>query len=156
MAATLKLVALLLPLFAAVSLSFSVTPIAALYVGVDAQTGLTLDKECSRTCESKFCGVPPFLRYGKYCGLLYSGCPGEKPCDALDACCMLHDDCIQINGNDYLSQHCNTNFLKCMTTFEKSNALTFKGNTCDVEEVVNIISDVIDAAIIAGKIFHKP
>lgn len=38
--------------------------------------------------------VPPFLRYGKYCGLLYSGCPGEKPCDGLDACCMMHDHCV--------------------------------------------------------------
>ena len=37
----------------------------------------------------------PFLRYGKYCGILYSGCPGEQPCDALDACCMHHDNCVQ-------------------------------------------------------------
>nr|GMC61297.1 phospholipase A2-alpha-like [Ipomoea batatas]GMC65011.1 phospholipase A2-alpha-like [Ipomoea batatas] len=63
--------------------------------------------ECSRTCESKFCGgmneVAPFLRYGKYCGILYSGCPGEKPCDALDACCMQHDDCIGQNGSKFNS-----------------------------------------------------
>jgi len=39
--------------------------------------------------------VPPFLRYGKYCGLLYSGCPGEKPCDGLDACCLKHSFEIQ-------------------------------------------------------------
>ncbi|KAM7480769.1 hypothetical protein LguiB_005352 [Lonicera macranthoides] len=38
--------------------------------------------------------LPPFLRYGKYCGLLYGGCPGEKPCDGLDSCCMQHDACI--------------------------------------------------------------
>uniref|UniRef100_A0ACD5X1A4 Uncharacterized protein n=1 Tax=Avena sativa TaxID=4498 RepID=A0ACD5X1A4_AVESA len=52
------------------------------------------DKDCSRTCESEFCTIPPVLRYGKYCGILYSGCPGEKPCDALDACCMVHDHCV--------------------------------------------------------------
>jgi hypothetical protein len=34
------------------------------------------------------------MRYGKYCGILYSGCPGEKPCDALDSCCMIHDNCV--------------------------------------------------------------
>jgi len=34
--------------------------------------------------------VPSFFRYGKYCGLIYSGCPGEKPCDGLDACCLKH------------------------------------------------------------------
>ncbi|XP_015082961.1 phospholipase A2-alpha-like [Solanum pennellii] len=69
--------------------------IHALNVGVETNAGLSLEKECSRTCESKFCAVPPFLRYGKYCGIMYSGCPGEQPCDALDACCMKHDLCIQ-------------------------------------------------------------
>lgn len=43
--------------------------------------------------------VPPFLRYGKYCGILYSGCPGEKPCDGLDACCMKHDACVQAHNS---------------------------------------------------------
>ena len=38
--------------------------------------------------------VPPLLRYGKYCGIGYTGCPGEKPCDGLDACCQDHDACI--------------------------------------------------------------
>ena len=27
--------------------------------------------------------LPPLLRYNKYYGLLYNGCPGEKPCDLL-------------------------------------------------------------------------
>jgi hypothetical protein len=43
--------------------------------------------------------VPPLLRYGKYCGILYSGCPGEKPCDALDACCMVHDHCVDTHNS---------------------------------------------------------
>ena len=46
--------------------------------------------------------VPPLLRYGKYCGILYSGCPGEKPCDA---CCMVHDHCVDTH-NSRLSQLC--------------------------------------------------
>jgi hypothetical protein len=37
----------------------------------------------------------PLMRYGKYCGVSYTGCPGEDPCDALDACCMIHDACVQ-------------------------------------------------------------
>jgi len=45
--------------------------------------------------------VPPLLRYGKYCGLLYSGCPGEKPCDGLDACCMKHDQCVQAKNSEF-------------------------------------------------------
>ncbi|RZC13771.1 Phospholipase A2-alpha, partial [Glycine soja] len=52
-----------------------------------------------RTCESSFCSVP-LLRYGKYCGLLYSGCPGEKPCDGLDACCIYHDKCVQAKNSE--------------------------------------------------------
>ncbi|CAA2934003.1 phospholipase A2-alpha-like [Olea europaea subsp. europaea] len=78
-------------------------PIHALDIGILADRGqLSLNKECSRTCESSFCGVPPFLRYGKYCGILYTGCPGEQPCDRLDTCCMKHDQCIQIKGSKFL------------------------------------------------------
>ncbi|KAM0036518.1 putative phospholipase A(2) [Helianthus debilis subsp. tardiflorus] len=73
----------------------------ALKVDLGGDTGLSLSKECSKKCESSFCNVPPLLRYGKYCGLLYSGCPGEKPCDELDACCMKHDSCISANNSEY-------------------------------------------------------
>lgn len=52
-------------------------------------------------CNMNDCAVPPFLRYGKYCGLLYSGCPGEKPCDGLDACCMKHDACVQAKNSKH-------------------------------------------------------
>ncbi|KAL2481878.1 Phospholipase A2-alpha [Abeliophyllum distichum] len=129
-----------------------VIPIHALNIGIHADGGqLSLKKECSRTCESKFCGVPPFLRYGKYCGILYTGCPGEQPCDLLDACCMKHDHCIQIQGN-YLSKQCNLEFLNCVARFVKSGAPTFKGNTCKVDEVIQVINKVMHTAIVAGKI----
>ncbi|KAJ6699774.1 PHOSPHOLIPASE A2-like protein 2-RELATED [Salix purpurea] len=112
-------------------------------------------KGCSRKCESEFCSVPPFLRYGKYCGLLYSGCPGEKPCDGLDACCMKHDACIQAKNNDYLSQECSQKFISCMNKF-KTGARTFKGNKCKVNEVIDVISVVMEAALLAGRALHKP
>ena len=38
------------------------------------------------------------IRYGKYCGIGHSRCPGENPCDDLDACCMVHDNCVEANG----------------------------------------------------------
>ncbi|KAK4797976.1 hypothetical protein SAY86_030302 [Trapa natans] len=83
------------------ALRFSFTSVGALNVGIQAQNvAISLGKECSRKCESEFCSVPPFLRYGKYCGLLYSGCPGETPCDGLDACCMKHDACVQDNNSE--------------------------------------------------------
>ncbi|CAI9760563.1 unnamed protein product [Fraxinus pennsylvanica] len=136
--------------------TFYVLPMHALNIGIHADGGqLSLNKECSRTCESKFCGVPPFLRYGKYCGILYTGCPGEQPCDRLDACCMKHDLCIQIKGN-YLNKQCNQDFLNCVARFKKSGASTFKGNTCKVDEVIQVINKVMHAAIVAGNIIVKP
>lgn len=39
------------------------------------------------------------IRYGKFCGVGWSGCPGEEPCDELDACCKVHDECVEKKGN---------------------------------------------------------
>lgn len=87
---------------------------------------------------------------------MYSGCPGEQPCDGLDACCMKHDLCIQHKDNNYLNLECNENFLSCVAKFTKSGSPTFKENTCSITTVVRVITDVIDAAVAAGKIFKKP
>ncbi|KAA8535848.1 hypothetical protein F0562_030832 [Nyssa sinensis] len=137
-------------------LNFFAISIHALNVGLQADASLSVSKECSRKCESQFCNVPPLLRYGKYCGLLYGGCPGEKPCDGLDACCKTHDDCIGAKNNDYLSQECNQNLLNCIAKFKKSGSRTFKGNTCSVDEVTEVITVVIDAALVAGRYLHRP
>ncbi|KAG6740022.1 hypothetical protein POTOM_057656 [Populus tomentosa] len=138
-------------------LAFSSFSVQALNIGVQStDSAISLSKECSRKCESEFCSVPPFLRYGKYCGLLYSGCPGEKPCDGLDACCMKHDACVQAKNNDYLSQECSQNFINCMNNFRNSGAHTFKGNKCQADEVIDVISVVMEAALLAGRALHKP
>ncbi|XP_031248819.1 phospholipase A2-alpha-like isoform X2 [Pistacia vera] len=127
--------ALLLFSFSFIAFTFSSAPVFALNIGVQAiDATVSVSKECSRKCESDFCSVPPFLRYGKYCGLLYSGCPGEKPCDGLDACCMKHDACVQ----------------------SKNRGQTFKGNTCQVDDVIEVISVVMKAALLAGRVLHKP
>ncbi|KQK22477.1 probable phospholipase A2 homolog 2 [Brachypodium distachyon] len=110
--------------------------------------------DCSRTCESKYCTVAPVMRYGKYCGILYSGCPGEKPCDALDACCMVHDHCVDANNNDYLSTKCNENLLSCLDGVSTAGP-TFPGNKCGVGEVAFVIKGVIETAVLAGKILHR-
>ncbi|KAL6585603.1 hypothetical protein OROMI_002247 [Orobanche minor] len=142
--------------FLVVAFGFYVLPIHALNIGLHAHAGLRLFTQCSRTCESMFCDAPPFLRYGKYCGLLYSGCPGEQPCDRLDACCMRHDQCIAKMGNDYLSEKCNREFLKCVEAFRRSGASSFNGNTCETDEVVKAIHNAMRAAIVAGKVFGRP
>ncbi|KAK1418343.1 hypothetical protein QVD17_27486 [Tagetes erecta] len=142
--------------FSILTLLFSPISLFALKVNLGADTSLTLSKECSKKCESSFCKVPPLLRYGKYCGILYSGCPGEKPCDELDACCMKHDACISANNNNYLSEVCNQGLLGCIQRFKKTGSKTFKGNTCDVDDVTGTITVVMDAAILAGRYIHKP
>ncbi|KAF3625988.1 hypothetical protein FXO37_30565 [Capsicum annuum] len=58
--------------------------------------------------------------------------------------------------DNYLNLECNQNFLDCVAKFTKSGAHSFKGNTCSVNTVVTVITDVIDAAIAAVKIFKKP
>ncbi|XP_072972963.1 phospholipase A2 homolog 3 [Typha angustifolia] len=141
------------------ALLLSTPPSHALNIGIQSVSpggGYAVSKQqCSRKCESDHCTAPPFLRYGKYCGILYSGCPGEKPCDALDACCMVHDACVQAKHNDYLSTECNENFLDCLARLREGSE-TFEGNRCMVDQVIDVITLVIEAAVLAGRVLHKP
>ncbi|KAG0485274.1 hypothetical protein HPP92_009353 [Vanilla planifolia] len=134
--------------------AFFLSTAEALNIGIQSASGDAA--ECSRKCESEHCTVPPFLRYGKYCGILYSGCPGEKPCDGLDACCMAHDSCVQAMNNDYLSQKCSEAFLNCIARFRSQKSPSFKGNKCMVQEVADVITVVMEAALLAGRVLHKP
>ncbi|CAO2141980.1 unnamed protein product [Urochloa humidicola] len=110
--------------------------------------------DCSRTCESEHCAAP-LMRYGKYCGVRYTGCPGETPCDALDACCMLHDACVQATDNDYLNIWCNQSLLDCVAAArQEAVAATFEGNQCNVTEVADEITSVVEAAVYAKSILH--
>ncbi|XP_072991699.1 phospholipase A2 homolog 3-like [Typha latifolia] len=147
-------------LLAVVAVVFSTTtPSYALNVGIHtlgySGDDSVIEQQCSRTCESEHCTTAPLLRYGKYCGIMYTGCPGEEPCDALDACCMIHDACVQTNNDDYLNTKCNQNLLNCLGNVRDGGS-TFKGNKCMVEEVVDVIAVVIEAAVLAGRVLHKP
>ncbi|XP_061369007.1 phospholipase A2-alpha-like [Gastrolobium bilobum] len=138
-------------------LNFLAIPLYALNIGAETTgVAVSVSKECSRQCESSFCAVPPLLRYGKYCGLLYSGCPGERPCDGLDACCMKHDKCVGDKNNDYLSQECSQTLINCMNEFKNTRGPTFKGNMCQVDDVIEVINVVMEAALLAGRVLHKP
>ncbi|KAF8400192.1 hypothetical protein HHK36_013488 [Tetracentron sinense] len=145
-----------LALLLVLALQFSAISIHALNIGIQtAGSGISVNRQCSRKCESEFCAVPPFLRYGKYCGFSYGGCPGEKPCDGLDACCMTHDNCVQAKNN-YLSEECSQNLINCMANFKNSGRQTFEGNKCNVREVIDELTIVMDAAILAGRLLHRP
>eukprot|EP00253_Pinus_taeda_P026435 PITA_26435 len=101
--------------------------------------------ECSNGCESNFCTVAPFLRYGRYCGLFYTGCHGEVPCDGLDSCCKDHDNCIALSG-DYLNVQCNQKLLDCLSAYIMSGQPQFRGTQC----LSKTVADTIEFAIRAG------
>ncbi|KAK3119003.1 hypothetical protein QOZ80_9BG0712200 [Eleusine coracana subsp. coracana] len=126
---------------------------AASFFGGDVDTDS--DQDCSRTCESEHCAAAPLMRYGKYCGVSYTGCPGEAPCDALDACCMIHDACVQATDNDYLNMWCNQSLLDCVAAVRPSTT-TFAENSCNVTEVADEITSLVEAAVYAKRILHKP
>ncbi|KAL1210638.1 Phospholipase A2-delta [Cardamine amara subsp. amara] len=73
-------------------------------------------EECSKTCKAETCNGYG-IRYGKYCGLGYFGCPGEKPCDALDDCCMKHDKCVDEKGMTYIE--CHQNLQRCVNELNR-------------------------------------
>ncbi|GLJ37672.1 hypothetical protein SUGI_0765320 [Cryptomeria japonica] len=104
--------------------------------------------KCSTRCKSKFCKEAPLLRYGKYCGIFYSGCPGEAPCDGLDRCCMIHDQCI--GNSNYLSTTCNQALLDCLHAYQNSGAGQFRGNTCKIGDVEKTIKVAIEAGLWIG------
>jgi len=128
------------------------------------------DSSCSRTCESAYCTgtiEAPLMRYGKYCGVSYTGCPGEAPCDALDACCMLHDACVNATDNDYLNMWCNQSLLDCVAAVRTAAVMvaagggeevvfrTFEGNRCNATDVADEITSIIEAAVYAERILHR-
>ncbi|EMS61621.1 putative phospholipase A2-like protein 1 [Triticum urartu] len=45
-------------------------------------------------------------RWGKLCGVGWSGCEGEDPCDDLDACCRDHDKRVKKTGKVGFSKKC--------------------------------------------------
>lgn len=117
----------------------SATPAFSLYVNTSSST-------CSSQCESKNCIDPFNLRYGKYCGIGYSGCPGQQPCDGLDACCETHDHCIGSNIDNYFNRTCNDNLKSCATNFGKSGGAQFTGSNCSATAVEGVIIAAMDVA----------
>lgn len=109
-------------------------------------------EDCSNGCESKFCREAPILRYGRYCGVFYTGCHNEAPCDGLDSCCKNHDYCITRTHN-YLNIQCNQNLLSCLSAYISSGQAQFRGTKCHSQTVVNTIDFAIKAGLwIGGRI----
>ncbi|XP_028781677.1 probable phospholipase A2 homolog 1 [Neltuma alba] len=106
---------------------------------------------CSRQCVAERCDNV-FINYGKYCGAGYTGCPGEAPCDDLDACCRNHDDCVDKFGMLHLK--CHKRLRNCMARVQKSGKPGFS-KTCPVSQAASTMIKGLDLAILLGRLVDK-
>ncbi|XRB10171.1 phospholipase A2 [Pycnococcus provasolii] len=104
---------------------------------------------CATTCFSEPCGTAG-LRYGKYCGVGHTGCPGVEPCDEIDKCCMAHDSCVG-DGMGIFDVKCHTELKDCLKAIPKS-AKPFEGNTCPWDTVKKAITAGMDLGIAFGSL----
>ncbi|CAA0814295.1 Phospholipase A2-beta [Striga hermonthica] len=103
---------------------------------------------CSKTCVAENCNTIG-IRYGKYCGVGWSGCPGEKPCDDLDACCQIHDDCVEKKG--MIDIKCHEKFKRCIKKVLKSGKKGFS-KTCPYDTAVPTMVQGMDMAIMFSQL----
>ncbi|GLT36722.1 hypothetical protein SLA2020_110820 [Shorea laevis] len=103
---------------------------------------------CSKTCVARECDSVG-IRYGKYCGIGYTGCPGEVPCDDVDACCKLHDECVRTGGMTNVK--CSRKLRNCLARALKSGKVGFSKD-CPYSTVVPLMSKAMDAAIILNSV----
>lgn len=104
--------------------------------------------QCSKNCIALNCDNVG-IKYGKYCGVGYSGCPGEKPCDDVDACCKIHDDCVGKYG--LANVKCHEKFKKCIKKVQKTGKAGFSKD-CPYEVVVPTMVQGMDMAIMMSQL----
>ncbi|XP_008804440.2 probable phospholipase A2 homolog 1 [Phoenix dactylifera] len=99
---------------------------------------------CSRSCVAQNCNSIG-IRYGKFCGVGWTGCPGEKPCDELDGCCKAHDECVEQKG--LMSVKCHEKFKNCIRKVKKSGKDGFS-EECPYETAIPTMIQGMDMAIL--------
>ncbi|KAK1312205.1 hypothetical protein QJS10_CPA07g00901 [Acorus calamus] len=99
---------------------------------------------CSKSCVAENCNSIG-IRYGKYCGVGWTGCAGEKPCDDLDACCKVHDECVEKKG--MTSVKCHEKFKSCIKRVQKSGKVGFS-KKCPYETAMPTMIQGMDMAIL--------
>ncbi|KAK4415635.1 putative phospholipase A21 [Sesamum alatum] len=106
---------------------------------------------CSKICLAENCDTIG-IKYGKYCGVGWSGCPGEKPCDDLDACCQIHDDCVEKNGMTNIK--CHEKFKRCIKKVHKSGKKGFS-ESCPYDTAVPTMIQGMDMAIMFSQLGNQ-
>ncbi|KAK4765275.1 hypothetical protein SAY86_026365 [Trapa natans] len=104
--------------------------------------------KCSRTCVAQNCNTVG-IRYGKYCGVGWTGCPGEEPCDELDACCKVHDNCVEKKG--LIDIKCHEKFKRCIKKVHKSGKAGFSQD-CPYDIAVPTMVQGMDMAILFSQL----
>ncbi|CAH9098502.1 unnamed protein product [Cuscuta europaea] len=103
---------------------------------------------CSTRCIAENCNSIG-IKYGKYCGVGWTGCPGEKPCDDLDACCKIHDDCVEKAGMTNVK--CHEKFTKCIKKVQKSGKVGFSRD-CPYDTAVPTMVQGMEMAIMFSQL----
>ncbi|KAK9809271.1 hypothetical protein WJX72_012513 [[Myrmecia] bisecta] len=101
---------------------------------------------CSRTCRADNCDSLN-IKYGKYCGIGYTGCSEEKPCDGVDSCCKKHDGCCTRHGLMYIP--CHERFIKCLNKEVASGRMGFS-DQCPYSKVVPLMEQSMQVAMMFG------
>ncbi|KAL7093728.1 hypothetical protein ACP275_11G057900 [Erythranthe tilingii] len=102
---------------------------------------------CSGTCAAENCDTIE-IRYGKYCGVGWTGCRGEKPCDDLDACCQIHDQCVDQYGMSSIK--CHKECKKCIENVKKSGKVGFSNN-CTYDRALPTLTECMDLAVLVSQ-----
>lgn len=131
----------------AASLATSVVVVVAFFFAV-ADSSNNSQIKCSKACVAENCNSVG-IRYGKFCGVGWTGCPGEKPCDDLDACCKIHDECVEKKG--LISIKCHEKFKTCIKRVQKSGKVGFS-RECPFETAVPTMVQGMDMAILLSQL----
>eukprot|EP00268_Persea_americana_P051682 TRINITY_DN5725_c0_g1_i4.p1 TRINITY_DN5725_c0_g1~~TRINITY_DN5725_c0_g1_i4.p1 ORF type:complete len:141 (+),score=22.56 TRINITY_DN5725_c0_g1_i4:627-1049(+) len=118
-----------------------------LFLVADSQSQV----RCSRSCVAENCNSIG-IRYGKFCGVGWTGCPGEKPCDDLDECCKIHDECVEKKGMTNVK--CHEKFKRCIQKVKKSGKMGFSMN-CPYETAMPTMIQGMDMAILFSQLGNQ-
>ncbi|XP_057447296.1 phospholipase A2-beta-like [Lotus japonicus] len=125
----------------------------SLVLAVVLRSSYATDATCSRNCIAEHCDTLD-IKYGKYCGVGYFGCPGEKPCDGLDACCMGHDECVTVFGMTHVK--CHKRLKNCLIREQKTRNVGFS-KECPYNRAAPTMIRGMDLAILLSQLnetFH--
>lgn len=96
---------------------------------------------CPCNCNFSSIGILDGNGYGRYCGIKYTCVDTYQPgCDAVDACCRVHDICVGNAGGYCNTCDCNINLVNCLNqiTTYKSNC----GDPIEKKAQYTIIDDI--------------